>query len=146
MVKIIIQDQFYEVHRESIIEFDDERYNCILEGKDYDDAESLNSVLSTSKHIIDRIYDGLEWLEDVRKFDDDSLGILLLISKPNVYSRYSVKKVDDDYYISIITDNDRNTLFSSMICGNLSRLLDLLDEISDIIQYAKDKFINNGKD
>ena len=146
MVKIIIQDQFYEVHRESIIEFDDERYNCILEGKDYDDVESLNSLLDTSKHIVDKIYDGLVWLEDIRKFDDDSLGVLLLISKPNVYSRYSVKKVDDDYYISIITDNDRNTLFSSMICGNLSRLLDLLDEISDIIQYAKDKFINNGKD
>lgn len=146
MVKIIIRDQFYDVHRESIIEFDDERYNCILEGKDYDDVESLNSLLDTSKHIVDKIYDGLEWLEDIRKFDDDSLGVLLLISKPNVYSRYSVKKVDDDYYISIITDNDRNTLFSSMICGNLSRLLDLLDEISDIIQYAKDKFINNGKD
>lgn len=148
MVKIIIKDQFYDVHRESIIEFDDERYNCILEGKDYDDVESLNSLLDTSKHIVDKIYDGLDWLEDVRKFDDDSLGILLLISKPNVYSRYSVKKIDDDYYLSIITDTDRNTLFSSMTCGdyNFHQVLDLLDEIIDLIQYAKDKFIDNGKD
>lgn len=142
MTRIIVQDQFYEFYREKIIEFDDEYYNCILEGKDYDDKETFDNLLDTIKHIVDRIYNGLEWLEDVRKFDDNSLGILLLLVKPDIYGRYAVKKVDDSYYISIVTDKSSNILFSSIICNDekLSQLLDLLEEISDLIQYAKDKF------
>lgn len=142
MTRIIIQDQFYEFYREKIIEFDDEHYNCILEGKDYDDKETFDNLLDTIKHIVDRIYNGLEWLEDVRKFDDNSLGILLLLVKPDIYGRYAVKKVDDSYYISIVTDKSNNILFSNIICNNdkLSQLLDLLEEILDLIQYAKDKF------
>lgn len=142
MTRIIVQDQFYEFYREKIVEFDNERYNCILEGKDYDDIESLNSILDTTKHIIDRIFDGLENIENIRRFKDSSLGLFILLSKPNTYSRYSVKKTDDVYYISIVTDKDSNILFDNLEASDdeYEELIYLLEEISDLIQYAKDKF------